>query len=747
MTGLTWSDIVHNLLIGLRGGLEAGLVVSLLLAALGKAAAAGAGSGRRAGGARHRAASPEHRAASPDHRAASPDHRAASPDHQAGKIPAAPVWLGVLAAGTFSGGLAAVLTASPDAVSSRALAAAGGLVSVLAVGAVTAVIFWMRRTAASLGERPRGEAGPATAMSAAALTMTAFLVVGRAGLDTVILRTADPAGQSAAQLAGTAAGLAVAVALCWLLSRLAVRLNVAAFFHRSAIALIAIAAGVLAYGLGEMQGAGLLSGQRWIAVDLTAHAHSGSWWVSLFSGVTGLTPGMTVLQVVAWIAYLAVVIPAFATAGARGPSSAAPRRSTPADAPAPAAAGWWERQAGRQPWTAAWVLVVVPAIAAGATIAALPAAASASSTTVTVTRTACAPGWTSAAGGTQTFTVDNQSGLPGEINLDDTSGDIVAEIETIGPATSAQLTATLTNGTYVFKCFMGPLAATTSQAVQVTGAPNSSATSRSASSPVAAGPVAVKPATVAELTGPNKEYQGYAALQLADLAREVTRIQSDLHGNDVAAAKADWLAAQLDWERVGASYDSFGNLGLAVDGLPNGLQGGVSDKQFTGLHRLEYGLWHGQSAASLLPVAATLATDVGLVQKNLTSANLAGNPANLPVRAHEILEDALRDHLSGIDNEGGGAAYAQTYADLQVTEAVLGYLTPLLNARQPGLPEIADGYISDLQQALLATRINGKWESLGSASVSARENVDSAIDAVLETLAAVPDLLEVPPTR
>ena len=107
---------------------------------------------------------------------------------------------------------------------------------------------------------------------------------------------------------------------------------------------------------------------------------------------------------------------------------------------------------------------------------------------------------------------------------------------------------------------------------------------------------------------------------------QVTRIQADLRRNDLATAKQDWLTAQLDWERVGASYDSFGNLGLAVDGLPDGSPDGVNDKDFTGLHRLEYGLWHDQSAATLLPVAATLASNVAVVQQNLTSATWPATP-------------------------------------------------------------------------------------------------------------------------
>ena len=128
---------------------------------------------------------------------------------------------------------------------------------------------------------------------------------------------------TAAPLAGAALGLAAAVTLCWLLYRQAVRLNVGVFFSRTAIALIVIAAGVLAHGLGDLQEAGLLPGQRWIAFDLTAHVDPGSWWVSLITGATELSPRMTVLQVAAWVLYLAVVIPLFVRAG-RPAAAAAP---------------------------------------------------------------------------------------------------------------------------------------------------------------------------------------------------------------------------------------------------------------------------------------------------------------------------------------------------------------------------------------------------------------------------------------
>jgi hypothetical protein len=111
---MTWVIITPNMLIGLREGLEAGLAVSILLAAVRKAGPAAAGG--------------------PGH------HR------QTRKPPTAPIWLGVLAAVTLSGSFVAVLNLCANGLSSRVQEVASGLLSVLAVVLVTPMIFWMRRT-------------------------------------------------------------------------------------------------------------------------------------------------------------------------------------------------------------------------------------------------------------------------------------------------------------------------------------------------------------------------------------------------------------------------------------------------------------------------------------------------------------------------------------------------------------------------------------------------------------------------
>jgi len=708
-----------NLLIGLREGLEAGLIVSILLAAVRRTAGTSAGTGRR--------------------------------------VSSAPVWLGVAAAVVLALSFGAVLTFYRSVLSTTGQEALGGLLSVVAVVLVTGMIFWMRRTARTLTGELRTKVAEALRVSAAALALTAFLAVGREGLETALFlwTTAQVSGQTVAPLVGAAVGIAAAVALCVLLYRGAARLDLGAFFSRTAVALIVIAAGVFAYGLGDLQDAGLLPGHTWLAFDLSGRIDPGSWWVTLISGVTELSPTMTWLQVVAYVVYLVTVLTVFLRAGARDATAdrapakgqadpepaatpeptataepaAAPEPAVspePADAPNPPGPG------RRRVAALVAAALLVPPLAAALLIGFGPRS-TAAATDVTVTDQACAPGWSATGTGTRDFTVANQSGHTVEVNLiQAASQGIVAEIETLGPATAQRLTATLAPGGYFFRCLADGLPTTTSTTVSAAGpgpAPGQLA-------------LAVASIAVADLQPAADAYDAYVRPKLAQLLTQVATVRADLAANQLPAAQRDWLAAQLTWEQVGAAYDSFADLGDAIDGLPQAQPLGVADPGFTGLHRLEYGLWHGQSAAALLPVTDQLTSDITALVGKLPQLTL--DPTDLPVRAHEILEDALRDHLNGLTDEGSGAAYPETFADAAGTEVVLDELKPLIDARSPALLPAVRGQLAELTQALLATQVGGQWQPVSAVPLAARQRVDADIGAVLENLSLIPDLLEVP---
>ncbi|MEU0457500.1 iron uptake transporter permease EfeU, partial [Streptomyces sp. NPDC006129] len=283
-----WDDAFPSFLIGLREGLEAGLIVSVLVATLVRAGAKS-------------------------------------------RLPQ--VWTGVLAAIALSLSFGAVLTFTAASLSSTAQEAFGGTLSIVAVAFVTAMVFWMRRSARNLAGEIKEKVTEALAMGAGVLVLTSFLAVGREGLETALFlwTTARAANESAGPLTGAGVGLVLAAGLCWGLYRRVLRINLTRFFTVTGAVLVVIAAGVLGYGLRDLQEGGVLPGGTAYAFDLSGSMDAGSWYSTLLQGVLNLTPTMTWLQVAGYAGYLAVVMTLFV----RGVSGARTARGAGAAGVAP----------------------------------------------------------------------------------------------------------------------------------------------------------------------------------------------------------------------------------------------------------------------------------------------------------------------------------------------------------------------------------------------------------------------------
>jgi high-affinity iron transporter len=280
--------VIANYLIGLREGLEAALVVSILVAYLVK-------TGRR--------------------------------DRLA------PVWVGVLAAVAVSLLFGALLTFTSNQMSFQAQEAFGGTLSIVAVGFVTWMVFWMRRTARSLSKELRGRMDAALAMGAGALIVTAFIAVGREGLETslFIWSAVQATGQNTQPVLGAALGLVTAVVIGYLFYKGAVKINLAKFFLWTGAILIVVAAGVLSYGIHDLQEAGVLPGLNSLAFDVSGAVPPDSWYGTLLRGTVNFTPATTWLQAIAWLLYIVPVF-VFFLRPARTPVAQAP--IAPAAAPA-----------------------------------------------------------------------------------------------------------------------------------------------------------------------------------------------------------------------------------------------------------------------------------------------------------------------------------------------------------------------------------------------------------------------------
>jgi high-affinity iron transporter len=242
---------------------------------------------------------------------------------------------------------------------------------------------------------------------------------------------------------------------------------------------------------------------------------------------------------------------------------------------------------------------------------------------------------------------------------------------------------------------------------------------------------------------PTTLYRAYTVKQLGLMEKQIVRLQEALAANDRTAAKSAWRAAYASYLRLGAVYlvGPLSDLNQAIDGGSGGLAGGTSSPHFTGLHRIEYGLWGANTPISLLGFARQLHANVHRLQSMLGKTTIA--PLEYATRAHEILEDAARDLLSGTDVPWSGEGVLATAAGLQATEEVVATLRPLLKGRESTIPLVnAELALLRATLASIAAAHGGVLPSNEQLSQAQTEQLDSALGGALEGLAQVPGALE-----
>jgi high-affinity iron transporter len=249
------------------------------------------------------------------------------------------------------------------------------------------------------------------------------------------------------------------------------------------------------------------------------------------------------------------------------------------------------------------------------------------------------------------------------------------------------------------------------------------------------------PVPPSDFDRPIAESLAYAGVQLRAMAIDVRQLTGALATGDRARSRAIWLTAFARYLRLGAVYGEFGALDTAIDGGAGGLAGGTANPRFSGLHRLEFGLWTSQSVRSLVPVAQVLGTNIRRLELALGSTVVT--PLDYATRAHEILEDAQRDFLSGTDVPWSGEGVFATVAAVAATEEILNTLRPLLDARESVIEQV-DFALAGLRRVLTQIRSahGGVWPTNGQLNQLESERLDGALGFALEQLAGVPGDLE-----
>ncbi|MDY0882902.1 iron uptake system protein EfeO [Dongia soli] len=297
---------------------------------------------------------------------------------------------------------------------------------------------------------------------------------------------------------------------------------------------------------------------------------------------------------------------------------------------------------------------------------------------VTVTGKACEPNALTVPAGKTTFLIVNKSSRALEWEI--LNGVMVVdERENIAPGFMQKLTTTLAPGSYDITCGLlsnpkGKLTVTT------TGAQPTQ-----------------KPSAV-DLIGPIAEYNVYVISETDDLAADTKKFTDAVRGNRLQEAQSLYAPARMHYERIEPIAELFSDLDASIDSRADDHEKKEQDPNFTGFHRLEYGLFSRKSTVGLNAFADQLDADTQELQKRI--ADLTIPPEKLVDGAAALIEEVASSKISGEEDRYSGTDLWDFQANVEGAEKIVDLLRPLTQKADRALSERIDGNFKAVEQIL-----------------------------------------------
>jgi high-affinity iron transporter len=183
-----------------------------------------------------------------------------------------------------------------------------GITMLVAAGLLTWMIWWMYHQARNFNEKLKQDVALAVRNSKSALFTVAFLAVVREGIELALFLTAASFSTSARDtLIGAGFGFLTVIILAWILFNSLVKLNLGAFFRVTGVLLILFAAGLVAYGVHELNEVGWIPSVIEHVWDVNPILDENSFIGQILKALFGYNGNPSLTEVIAYVGYFLLV--------------------------------------------------------------------------------------------------------------------------------------------------------------------------------------------------------------------------------------------------------------------------------------------------------------------------------------------------------------------------------------------------------------------------------------------------------
>jgi FTR1 family protein len=568
------------------------------------------------------------------------------------------------------------------------------IVALVAVAMVTYMIVWMTEHARDLkGQLQEQAAGALVQGSAIALVAMAFLAVLREGFETSVFLLAafNDATDPVSAGIGVVLGLVAAVALGFAIYRGGLRLNLSRFFRITGVVLVLVAAGLVASSLHTAAEAGWVVGGQAEALDLSFIVRPGTVWESLITGILGIHPEPTVIEVVGWLLYAIPMLTIVLV-----PDAVRPRVRAMVAGGAVVAAP---------------IVLLVGTLGGGEnTSSAVASSGTARTVNVSITDNGCEPTNLELASGPTTFVVTNK-GSSKVSEFEVVKGErTLGEIENLTDGLTGKFSLTLQPGRYQLRC---PGGSNENSALAVTGK---------------RAQVALAPELQRGVDG----YRSFLERETDALVTGVEGLRTALAGGDVAAARRAYAKARVPYERVEPVAEGFGDLDPRIDARAND----VPKSRWTGFHPIERKLWVEKTTKGTAALADGLVADSRKLQSLVRTVKL--EPAQVGNGANELLGEVSKSKITGEEERYSHLDLLDFDANVEGARAAFDAIRPALAAKDPDLAAEIDRRFGLVDAALRPHETATGFVPYTALAKPQVRRLSEVIDALSEPLSEAP---------
>ncbi|MEJ2633534.1 MAG: iron uptake system protein EfeO [Acidihalobacter sp.] len=239
-----------------------------------------------------------------------------------------------------------------------------------------------------------------------------------------------------------------------------------------------------------------------------------------------------------------------------------------------------------------------------------------------------------------------------------------------------------------------------------------------------------------DLVTPITDYKIYVTRNVDALVKATRTFTDAVKRGDVDTAKRLFGPTRMHYERIEPIAELFSDLDASVDSREDDHEHGVGSSDFTGFHRIEYGLWIKNSTAGLTPLADKLMADVLDLQKRI--AGLTFPPSIVVGGAAALMEEVAATKVSGEEDRYSHTDLYDFQANVEGSKKIFDLLRPQLASQDSAFIQKVDGNFKTVDTILAKYKTtDGGYVTYDKVDERDRKVLSGAVNTLAEDLSTL----------